>query len=223
MEATLSHADARDLYDRIGGWLDTQRFYEDGPVGELIAHSGFGVAKSVFEFGVGTGRVAARLLRDHLPIDARYQGIDVSPTMVGLARERLATWNDRVAVGLSDGAPHLDAPDGAFDRFVSTYVLDLLSEDDIRQVLAEAHRLLSPNGRLCLVSATHGRSVVERLVMGAAGGLHRLSPRLVGGCRAIDVSSFLDRERWEIAHRAIVSKWGVPSEVVVAVRRGAHR
>jgi hypothetical protein len=143
--------------------------------------------------------------------------------MVGLARERLAAWNDRVAIGLSDGAPHLDAGDGAFDRFVSTYVLDLLSEDDIRQVLAGAHRLLSANGRLCLVSATHGRSVVERLVMGAAGGLHRLSPRLVGGCRAIDVSSFLDRGRWEIAHRAIVSKWGVPSEVVVAVRREAHR
>jgi SAM-dependent methyltransferase len=223
MGATLSHADARGLYDRIGGWLDTQRFYEDGPVGELIAHSGFGVAKSVFEFGVGTGRVAARLLRDHLPKDARYRGIDVSPTMVGLARERLATWNDRVAIELSDGAPHLDAPDGAFDRFVSTYVLDLLSEDDIRQVLAEARRLLSPSGRLCLVSATHGRSVVERLVMGAAGRLHRLSPRLVGGCRAIDVSSFLDRGRWEIAHHAIVSKWGVPSEVVVAVRRGAQR
>ena len=223
METTLSHAAARRLYDRLGGWLDTQRFYEDGPVGELIAHAGFDVAKSVFEFGVGTGRVAARLLRNHLPADARYQGIDVSPTMVGLARQRLATWNDRVAVTLSDGIPHVAAQDGAFDRFVSTYVLDLLSEDDIRQVLAEAHRSLAANGHLCLVSATHGRSVVERLVMGAAGGLHRLSPRLVGGCRAIDVSSFLDRGRWEIAHRAVVSKWGVPSEVAVAVRREAHR
>jgi SAM-dependent methyltransferase len=223
METTLSHAEARGLYDRIGAWLDTQRFYEDGPVGELIAHSGFGAARSVFEFGVGTGRVAVRLLRDHLPADARYQGIDVSPTMVGLARARLATWNDRVAVELSDGTPSVNASDGAFDRIVSTYVLDLLSEGDIRQFLAEAHRSLSTDGRLCLVSATHGRSVVERLVMGAAGGVHRLSPRLVGGCRAIDVSSFLDRGRWEIAHRAVVSKWGVPSEVAVAVRREAHR
>lgn len=219
MEATLSHADARAYYDRLGRWLDTQRFYEDGPIGELVAHADLGTAKSVFEFGVGTGRVAARLLRDHLPEHARYRGIDVSPTMVGLARARLARWNERVAIDLSDGAPRTDAPAGSVDRFVSTYVLDLLSTEDIRDVLAEAHRLLSVGGRLCVVSATHGRSIFERIVMAAAGELHRLSPRLVGGCRAIDVASFLERERWDVAHHTVVSKFGVPSEVIVGLRR----
>ena len=220
MGATLSHAATRALYDRIGGWLDTQRFYEDAAIAELIAHSAFGSATSVFELGTGTGRVAARLLREHLPAGSRYQGVDSSPTMVGLARARLQPWHGRATVTLTDGSPRLDAPQAAFDRFLSTYVLDLLSADDIRAVLAEAHRLLAPNGRLCLVSATHGRSTLERLVMGAAGGVHRLSPQLVGGCRAIDLWSFLEAERWRVSHHQVVSKWGIPSEVVVCLRRG---
>jgi SAM-dependent methyltransferase len=217
-ETTLTPVAARTLYDRIGRWQDTQRFYEDDAVTALIAHARLGTATSVFEFGVGTGRVAARLLRDHLPIAARYRGIDVSPIMVGLARARVASWSERATIDLSDGSPYVDAPAGAFDRFVSTFVLDLLSEDDIRTVLGEAHRLLSADGLLCLVSATHGRTPFERLVMGAAGGLHRISPQLVGGCRAIDLSPLLDRGLWRVLHREVVSKWGVPSEVVVCAR-----
>lgn len=218
-EATLTPLAARTLYDRIGGWLDTQRFYEDNAVAALIDHARLGTATSVFEFGAGTGRVAARLLREHLPTAARYRGVDVSPTMVGLARARVASWSDRATINLSDGSPHVDAPDGAFDRFVSTFVLDLLSADDIRSVLAEAHRLLSADGLLCLVSATHGRTPFERLVIGAAGALHNMSPQLVGGCRAIDLPHFLDRGLWRVLHQEIVSKWGVPSEVVVCARR----
>jgi ubiquinone/menaquinone biosynthesis C-methylase UbiE len=126
-EATLSHAAARALYDRIGRWQDTQRFYEDYATADLIAHADLHQAQSVFEFGVGTGRIAERLLRDHLPATARYLGIDISATMVALARQRLAPWWNRARVEQSDGSPRIESPEGTFDRFVSTYVLDLLS------------------------------------------------------------------------------------------------
>jgi ubiquinone/menaquinone biosynthesis C-methylase UbiE len=215
MTTTLSHAAARAVYDRIGGWQDTQRFYEDCATGDLIAHADFQHAQSVFEFGAGTGRIAERLLRDHLPATAHYLGIDISTTMVGLARQRLAEWQGRAEIRQSDGSPRIQAPDRTFDRFISTYVLDLLSVEDITTVLAEARRLLSTDGFLCLVSATHGQTPLERFVMGLAGGLHALSPSLVGGCRAIGLLSFLEGQ-WRIVHRNVVSRWGVPSEVVVA-------
>ena len=217
-EATLSHAAARALYDRIGRWQDTQRFYEDEATADLLAHAELRQAQAVCEFGVGTGRLAARLLRDHLPTTARYFGIDISATMVTLAQERLTPWRDRARVEQSDGSPGIPAPDGAFDRFVSTYVLDLLSKEDIAAVLAEARRVLAPEGLLCLVSATHGRTPSERLIMGLAGRLHAFSPTLVGGCRAIDLSGFLDSESWRVMHHAVVSKWAIPSEVLVAAR-----
>ena len=217
-EATLSHAAARALYDRIGRWQDTQRFYEDCATAELIGHAALLEAQSVFEFGVGTGRIAARLLHDHLPATARYHGIDISATMVALAQERIAPWENRARVEQSDGSPRIPASDATVDRFVSTYVLDLLSGEDITAVLAEARRLLAPGGLLCLVSATHGRTPSERLVMGLAARLHALSPTLVGGCRAIDLSSSLERESWSVIHHTVVSKWGIPSEVLVASR-----
>jgi len=218
-EATLTHAAARALYDQIGRWQDTQRFYEDCATEELIAHAAFPEAQSVFEFGVGTGRIAARLLREHLPATARYRGIDISPAMVALARERLASWGNRARVEQSDGTPRIPARDATVDRFVSTYVLDLLSRDDIAAVLLEARRVLSREGLLCLVSATHGRTPGERLTMGVAARLYSLSPRLVGGCRAVDLSSFLEPARWRLLHHRVVSKWGVPSEVLVASPR----
>src|SRR5262245_6175285 len=88
-EGTLTHAAARALYGRIGRWQDTQRVYDACATAELMAHAAFPEAQSVFEFGVGTGRIAARLLRDQLPATAHYHGIDISATMVALALERL--------------------------------------------------------------------------------------------------------------------------------------
>jgi ubiquinone/menaquinone biosynthesis C-methylase UbiE len=219
-ETTLSPAAARALYDRIGRWQDTQRLYEDRATDDLIVHADFRNAGAVLEFGSGTGRLAERLLRDQLPATCRYHGIDLSSTMVGLARARLAPWRDRAGVEQSDGSPRIQAPDQSFDRFVSTYVLDLLSTEDIAGVVQEAHRLLSPDGLLCLVSATHGRTAVERLVMGVAGRLHAFSPTLVGGCRAVDLRSFLESDHWRVVHRNVVSKWGIASEVLVAARAG---
>lgn len=215
-EATLSHAAAKALYDRIGRWQDTQRFYEDHVTAELIAHADLRAARSVFEFGVGTGRFAERLLREHLPATARYRGIDISSTMVALARQRLSPWQSRAVVEQSDGSPRIQAPDKHFDRFVSTYVLDLLSTEDIAVVFEDAHRVLSTDGLICLVSATHGRTPLERMVMGLAAGLHALSPSLVGGCRAVSLASFLRRGDWRVVHRNVTSKWGIASEVLIA-------
>jgi len=57
--------------------------------------------------------------------------------------------------------------DRSFDRFVATYVLDLLRPDDVRELVSEAHRVLEPEGRLCLASLTRGRAGVAHLVTSA--------------------------------------------------------
>jgi ubiquinone/menaquinone biosynthesis C-methylase UbiE len=105
-DETLSPAAARALYDRIVRWQDTQRFYEDRAMADLVAHACLRNVRSVFEFGSGTGRLAERLLRDHLPATARYHGIDISSTMVALARERLSPWANRATalLGIDPGS-----------------------------------------------------------------------------------------------------------------------
>ncbi len=217
-DALFSHEQARAFYDRFGAWQDRQRFYEDDAVEEMLRHMALDEARSVCEFGCGTGRLAETLMRERLPERARYLGVDVSATMVALARRRLAPFGDRAGVRLTDGAPRLDLPDACVDRFLSTYVLDLLGAEDIRTLLSEAHRVLEPGGRLGLASLTRGTTLASKLVMKGWTLLRRMSPALVGGCRPIALETYVGGI-WDVRHRATVVRFGMPSEVLVAVRR----
>ena len=216
MTGTLSHAEARATYDRIGSLQDTQRFYEDAAVRELLEHADFEHASAVLEFGCGTGRHAEHLLSERLPGDATYLALDQSTTMIELARNRVRRFSDRAEVRQTDGSTRIDAPNRSADRFFSTYVLDLLSHEDISQVLAEAHRILRDDGRLCLVGLTRGETLPQRLVAATAERIFKWRPQFVGGCRPVELTKFLSGDRWRVLHRGVVSRFALPSEVVVA-------
>jgi len=216
----LSHDEAKAFYDWFGARQDSQRFYEDPAVADLIAHADFREAGSVFEFGCGTGRLAERLLSDCLPSHCRYRMVDISSTMVRLARERLAHWGERVGVEQTSGSMALAAPDASFDRFVACYVLDLLSEEDIRLLLAEAHRVVKPGGLFCAVGLTRGTSPLAKLVGLLWRAVFKLNPKMVGGCRAVVVRSLLDDADWSVRYTNVITRFGMSSEVLVAARRG---
>ena len=57
----LSLNQARSVYDRIGRAQDWQAFYEDATTAQLVASAALGPDQTIFEFGCGTGRLAARL------------------------------------------------------------------------------------------------------------------------------------------------------------------
>jgi len=217
--AVLSREQARRVYDRIGARQDTQGFYEDRATAILVAHGEFGTAQRVFEFGCGTGRFARRLLSEHLPDSARYRGVDLSPTMVALAQRRLASFGSRAGVLLTDGSPPTAEPPSSCDRFVSNFVLDLLSEEDIAAVLREAHRMLEAQGLLCLSSLSTGQGLLARLAARGWARVHAVRPALVGGCRPLDLLSWVPSRQWTLRHHAHVMPFGVPSEVIVAQRR----
>ena len=218
MEQTrlLSHSQAKRFYDRLGAKLDTQSFYELPALRELAKHLELNRCRAIVEFGCGTGRFAAELLENQLPPEAISLGVDISTTMAALATARLARYGRRAEVRKSDGMPHIDSMDTVFDRFICTYVLDLLTDDESRAVLREAHRVLVPGGMLGLVSLTNGPTAMSRIVSTIWSGLHRLSPWLVGGCRPIEIVDFISAAEWSIDYRKIVTPFGVPSEIVVA-------
>ena len=212
----LDYKQAKSYYDRFGSKQDSQAFYEDLAKKRLVAQADFEHARTVYEFGCGTGRFADDLLSHHLPAAATYHGVDVSSTMVQLSQERLARFGDRVQIDQSDGAPKLDAADHSIDRFVASYVLDLLSKEDTRQLLIEARRVLTLDGCLCLCSLTHGTNVVSRFVTWVWSRLYAIRPMIVGGCRPIELRDYLDEREWKILHQSVVTGFGVPSEVIVA-------
>jgi ubiquinone/menaquinone biosynthesis C-methylase UbiE len=219
----LTRQEVRAFYDRFGRKQDKQHWYESPATQHLIKHGGFETAMAVFELGCGTGVFAEEILSHSLPKTAHYCGVDISSTMVELSRKRLARFEGRAEVLLTDGALKFALPDASVDRFVMNYVLDLLSPDDIRQVLTEAYRLLKPEGRLCVVSLTCGRKGVARLITWLWSTVHWLHPKLVGGCRSLRVQDFLDEEHWRLDYHHVVIAFGVASEVVVASKYGDNR
>ncbi len=220
--ATFSHADARRFYDRLGRFQDTQRWYEDRAVAALVRECRFDAARRVGEFGCGTGRLAARLLKETLPGEATYTGFDISETMVALAREALAAWPERAQVVRTAGPPVLPVGDGAFDRLVTVYVLDLLDDADTDLFLAEAHRVLVPGGYLGIVSLTCPEHGPARVVARLWSGVRERFPRAVGGCRPVSLAPRLQADRWRMRYRQTVVQLLVPSEVVVAERLPAE-
>jgi ubiquinone/menaquinone biosynthesis C-methylase UbiE len=215
----LTHRQAQAFYDWMGKKQDWQAFYEARATRDLIAHAAFETAQRVFEFGCGTGAFAEHVLASHLEPIAHYAAVDSSPTMIHLAQARLARFGPRVEIWQTDGSLQFEAASASYDRFVSTYVVDLLSLSDIATLLSEAHRLLTREGRLCLVSGTHGSTGLPRLLTGLWTRLHALRPALVGGCRPLELRALLPTTRWQITYVNVVTAFGIPSEIVIAQRR----
>jgi hypothetical protein len=97
-------------------------------------------------------------------------------------------------------------------------VLDLLSKDEIGAVIDEAHRLLRPGGMLSLCSLTEGFTAASRAFIWIWTRVHSFRPSLVGGCRPLELLTFLSKQHWHVRHHARIVHWGVPMEAVVAER-----
>lgn len=103
----------------------------------------------VLDVGCGTGALAC-LCADR---GARVTGIDVSPRMLDVARERVKTAGLEGGVEVKQmSAIDLDEAfhQESFDVVVSSLMFSELSEDEQQFVLRQCHRLLREGGRLAI-------------------------------------------------------------------------
>ncbi|XVU28309.1 class I SAM-dependent methyltransferase [Actinoplanes sp. CA-054009] len=97
----------------------------------------------VLEVAVGTGLDLA-----HYPADVTLTGIDLSPSMLAIARERAAALGRAVELRTGD-AERLPFGDGGFDTVVCA--LSLCAIPRPATAIAEMRRVLAPGGRLLLL------------------------------------------------------------------------
>mmetsp|Transcript_7411 Transcript_7411/g.23257 ORF Transcript_7411/g.23257 Transcript_7411/m.23257 type:complete len:243 (+) Transcript_7411:47-775(+) len=226
----LSRREAREVYDafaRAGhhtAGKDAGGGYGGPAVTALQSMASFEDARTVFDYGCGQGKLAELVLSRHPHL--HWHGVDQSEEMVLRARLRLQSFGSAAKVDLvPDGDPSkatasLEA--GTSDRFVSTYVLDLLSEEDMFAVLDAARRTLHPErGLLLLAGITwgYGDSVLTFLTTCLWTLIYRFRPRIVGGCRPQHLEPYLRQRGWRIVGTVRTLPNGFPwmvSEVVAA-------
>lgn len=114
----------------------------------------------VLEVGVGTGISLPGYKRD-----LEITGIDLSPDMLGKARERVARQGlSQVGAIQEMDASDLEFVDDSFDAVVAMYVLTVVP--DPVQVMRELQRVCRPGGQVIVInhfSIDHGlRGVVEK-------------------------------------------------------------
>lgn len=216
MDTVLSVEAARAHYDALGEGQDREMRYAEAAFSRLIGALDLSGVRRVVELGPGTGMLAARLLRDQLSPETQWQGFDISPKMRQLAGERLAGFGGQVRLDDCTGDGRLPVPDRSADLVIATYVLDLLSPDAIARFLADAARVLRPGGQLAVAGLAPGTFSHAGLTMTIWTMVQRVAPRLVGGCRPIQLERRLDRQDWQISHRSRVTAGGIPSSVLVA-------
>jgi ubiquinone/menaquinone biosynthesis C-methylase UbiE len=129
-------------YDREMAFFDRRLF---GDSRDWVCRRAVG---NVLEVAIGTGLNLA-----HYPPEVTLTGIEFSPAMLDLARERAKGLPREIDLREGD-AQRLDFPDATFDTVVCTFSLCAIPDE--RKAVAEMHRVLKPGGLLLL--ADHVRS-----------------------------------------------------------------
>jgi ubiquinone/menaquinone biosynthesis C-methylase UbiE len=91
-------------------------------------------------------------------------------------------------------------------------MFDLIPFADFRRVLAEFHRVLKPGGKLVLVNMTKAEKCFGRIYE----QIYKLSPRTMGGCRGVQMSSILAENGFTVEAREYHQQLLFPSEVIIA-------
>jgi ubiquinone/menaquinone biosynthesis C-methylase UbiE len=130
-----------DAWARVYDWFWRRYMNKTLPVAQRTAAVASG--EQVLDLACGTGALLARIARD--TPRANLAGIDVAPQMVRRAREKL----DAAADVRRGDAHNLPFAAGTFDSVVCANTFHYFTQPTT--VLAEARRVLKPEGRLVIL------------------------------------------------------------------------
>ena len=213
MDAKLGKNEVRKTYEKMASSYDLwSSFAEAKARRRCLDLAAIKNGEYVLEVAVGTGVLFENILR--LNTSGINEGIDLTEAMLARARERarrtgLSNYNLHIG-----DAYRLDYTDESFDVVMNSYMFDLIPEQDFMTIINEFKRVLRKGGRLILVSMTRGSPLFNSVW----DWLYRLYPALLGGCRGVELSPYMEQAGFEKIYREYVSQIGFPSEVVYGTK-----
>ncbi len=192
------------VYDLLAGSSETQ-FIRLG-LEMLSVRAG----ETVLEIGCGTGKALRELCRHA----GRVYGLDLSPGMLQVARERLSIDGLECRAHLLNGdGSALPYANQAFSALFMSFTLELFDTPEIPFVLAECHRVLQPGGRLGVVAML--KSDPPERIIRLYEWFHEHFPTYVD-CRPIDAEGMIQVAGFRVETSQVRSMWGLPVELLIA-------
>ncbi len=121
----------------------------------LVSRIDAGPGDTVLDVATGTGQVARELVRQH---GCSVVGLDQSPEMLAVARERTTGLSVRLVEARADELPF---GEGEFDALTFTYLLRYV--DDPAATLRELARVVRPGGTIAMLEFAVPRGVWRAL------------------------------------------------------------
>lgn len=117
-------------------------------VGAASAIREVGQAADILDVATGTADMAIMMTR-HIP-GARVTGVDISPGMLEIGRQKIAKLQLQEKIGLQTGdSESLQFPDASFDAI--TVAFGVRNFEHLEKGLTEMLRVLKPGGRLVIL------------------------------------------------------------------------
>jgi len=193
----------RHFYDGSAGEYDRwMRFYDPLMLGDARWRICSRASGRTLELAIGTG-----LNLPFYPEGVRLTGVDLSPAMLAVAKQRSRELGIDAELLVGD-AHALDLPNDRFDTVVSTLFFSSVSNP--QQAATEVRRVRKPGGQLLLLDH------VRRPIWTARFAERLLDPplRRYAGCHLLrDPLNYLGAAGFVI-ERCERSRWGIVLDVV---------
>ena len=213
LDARISQSQIGSMYDKIAPIYDIWgKLTESQARNRALELSEIKDGQAILEVAVGTGLAFYEIVKRNP--NGTNIGIDLSPGMLGKAKNRvskLSESNYSLDVGNAFG---LSNEDESIDTLVNNYMFDLISFEDMDKILLEFRRVLKTDGKLILVNMTEG----ERFGSKIYDVIYNISPKTMGGCRGIKLTEKLQQYGFNVAAREYFQQMLFPAEVILAYK-----
>ena len=218
LDARIPQTRIAGLYDRISPLYDLwAKLTETRARKRALELADIRDGKNILEVAVGTGLAFYEIARRNP--HGTNTGIDLSAGMLARAWSRLKTLPHSNYALREGDAFDLDIEDNSIDTLMNTYMFDLIPHADAGKILLEFRRVLRPGGKLVLVNMTEAQGFGS----GIYKWIYRMSPRLMGGCRPVELTGELEKAGFDIDTREYHQQMRFPSEVIRAFKRPLGR
>lgn len=127
----------------------------------ILTRAALAPGERVLDVGCGTGTLAIEI-RKRVGSEGVVHGIDASPEMVTLAKEKARTRQLQIDFQVA-AAQQLPFEDGAFDAVLCTMLMHHLPRDQRADAIAEMFRVLAPGGRVLIVDLSREGGLLARM------------------------------------------------------------